>query len=157
MESRSLRLVSGAHEMEVRLEGEEAILGDRRVPFWVHRRAAEIQNIEIEGRVFPVRSVRDGERVLVWCGGRAFEFRNASSAAARPREQAGDLVSPMPGRVRQVLVGVGDTVARGQVILVLEAMKMEHSIRSPRDGVIAAIAHGQGELVEAGVLLAEIV
>jgi biotin carboxyl carrier protein len=62
----------------------------------------------------------------------------------------------MPGRVRKTLVRPGDAVARGQVLLVLEAMKMEHSIRAPRDGVLKSLLVKEGDLVESGVALAEI-
>jgi biotin carboxyl carrier protein len=157
METRRLKIACGDQTVDVRLEGDEAFLGDRRVRLRVHRRGNEIEAIEVDGKIHQVRAVRDAARVLVWCGGRVFEFRSATGATARPSETTGDLVSPMPGRVRQLLVAVGDSITRGQVVLVLEAMKMEHALRSPRDGVVTAIAHGEGELVEAGVLLAEIV
>ncbi len=62
----------------------------------------------------------------------------------------------MPGRVRRTLVRPGERVAQGQVVLILEAMKMEHAIRAPRDGVVARLAHAEGDLVEAGTELAAI-
>jgi 3-methylcrotonyl-CoA carboxylase alpha subunit len=62
----------------------------------------------------------------------------------------------MPGRIRKTLVRRGDEVARGQVVLILEAMKMEHAIRAPQDGVVTRLEHREGDLVEAGAVLAEI-
>jgi 3-methylcrotonyl-CoA carboxylase alpha subunit len=62
----------------------------------------------------------------------------------------------MPGRIRKTLVEPGDSVERGQVVLVLEAMKMEHAIRAPRDGTVTRLDHAEGDLVEAGTVLAEI-
>jgi 3-methylcrotonyl-CoA carboxylase alpha subunit len=62
----------------------------------------------------------------------------------------------MPGRVRRVLVVGGAAVERGQPLLVLEAMKMEHSIRAPRDGVVRRVCVAEGELVDAGVELVEL-
>ena len=61
----------------------------------------------------------------------------------------------MPGRVRRLLVEDGARVARGDVLLVLEAMKMEHAIRSPRDGT-ARLRVAEGDLVEAGIELATV-
>ncbi len=156
MEVRRLRIVCGLESAHVRLEGSEAVVDDRRHALRIHAQEREIESVELDGRIFPVRVVRDGERVLVWCAGRVFDLRRDTGRAGRSRDVGGDLVAPMPGRVRQVFVGVGATVATGDVLLVLEAMKMEHSIRAPRDGVIRSIAHGEGELVEAGVKLAEI-
>jgi 3-methylcrotonyl-CoA carboxylase alpha subunit len=66
---------------------------------------------------------------------------------------AGRLTAPMPGRVVQVLVAAGDTVQRGQPLMVVEAMKMEHTIAAPRDGSVAAVHFAPGDLVEEGVEL----
>jgi biotin carboxyl carrier protein len=62
----------------------------------------------------------------------------------------------MPGRVRRTFVLPGSRVARGEILLTLEAMKMEHSIRAPREGVLRKLHVREGDLVEAGVELAEI-
>ena len=65
----------------------------------------------------------------------------------------GSLSAPMPGRVAQVLVKSGDTVTTGDPLMVLEAMKMEHSILSPIDGVVDAVFFAQDDRVEEGVTL----
>jgi 3-methylcrotonyl-CoA carboxylase alpha subunit len=66
---------------------------------------------------------------------------------------SGRLTAPMPGRVVQVLVSFGDTVRQGQPMMVVEAMKMEHTITAPRDGIIAAVHFAPGEPVEEGAVL----
>jgi geranyl-CoA carboxylase alpha subunit len=77
-----------------------------------------------------------------------FEDRSlARPASTRDAGAGGALRAPMNGAVTQVLVSVGDSVKRGQTLLVLEAMKMEHSILAPVDGVIEAIAVTQGAQV----------
>jgi 3-methylcrotonyl-CoA carboxylase alpha subunit len=63
------------------------------------------------------------------------------------------LIAPMPGRVVQVLVAVGDRVRQGQPLVVVEAMKMEHTVAAPRDGGVAAIYYVPGDLVEEGAEL----
>ncbi len=65
----------------------------------------------------------------------------------------GRLTAPMPGKIVQVLAKAGDTVKRGQPILILEAMKMEHTIAAPADGTVDAINYAAGELVEEGAAL----
>ncbi|MBN9525968.1 MAG: acetyl/propionyl/methylcrotonyl-CoA carboxylase subunit alpha [Alphaproteobacteria bacterium] len=65
----------------------------------------------------------------------------------------GGVTSPMPGKVIQVLAQAGDAVAKGQPLLILEAMKMEHTIAAPVDGRIAAINAAVGEQVNEGVVL----
>ena len=68
-------------------------------------------------------------------------------------EAAGSLVAPMPGSVVSIAVVVGDEVRKGQTLVVLEAMKMEHPIGSPEDGVVTEIRVAAGEQVERGALL----
>jgi len=66
---------------------------------------------------------------------------------------AGLLTAPMPGRVVQLLVESGATVRRGQPLMVIEAMKMEHTIAAPRDGTVASVPFAVGDPVEEGVEL----
>ncbi|HTK65474.1 MAG TPA: biotin carboxylase N-terminal domain-containing protein [Pseudonocardia sp.] len=66
----------------------------------------------------------------------------------------GSLVAPMPGSVVRVQVSLGDTVTAGQVLVVLEAMKMEHSITAPADGVVAELSAAEGTQVDTGTVLA---
>jgi len=76
-------------------------------------------------------------------------FREPGSALA-----AGSLVAPMPGTVLRLGVAVGERVRAGQPVLWLEAMKMEHQITAPADGVLAELPVGVGQQVEVGTLLA---
>ena len=64
----------------------------------------------------------------------------------------GRLTAPMPGRIVQVLVRDGE-VRRGETLLVLEAMKMEHSVTAPGDGIVERVNYGVGDLVEEGAEL----
>jgi acetyl/propionyl-CoA carboxylase alpha subunit len=66
---------------------------------------------------------------------------------------AGSLVAPMPGAVVRVLVEVGATVAKGDALVVLEAMKMEHTVASPADGVVSEVGVQAGQQVDAGTVL----
>jgi 3-methylcrotonyl-CoA carboxylase alpha subunit len=98
-----------------------------------------------------------GNRIFVWCDGATHAFeRVRSSRSGSGGEHAGDLLAPMPGRVRKVAAAVGDRIERGMVLIVLEAMKMEHAIRAPRDGMLKRLLVKEGDLVDAGVELAEI-
>lgn len=62
--------------------------------------------------------------------------------------------APMPGKILSVKASVGQNIKKGEVILILEAMKMENEIVSPEDGVIASIDVTSGDSVESGTLLA---
>ena len=62
--------------------------------------------------------------------------------------------APMPGKILAVKASVGATVKKGDVVMVLEAMKMENEIVAPQDGTVASINVNEGASVEAGVVLA---
>ncbi|MEJ6549151.1 biotin carboxylase N-terminal domain-containing protein [Corynebacterium sp. USCH3] len=68
----------------------------------------------------------------------------------------GALVAPMPGTVTSVLVAIGDTVATGQKLMTIEAMKMEHTISATSDGTVSELAAAAGDHIETGTLLAVI-
>jgi len=80
----------------------------------------------------------------------------APAPAAAPAGSAGSVKvsSPMPGKIIAVKAAVGQPVKKGEVILILEAMKMENEIVSPQDGTVASINVTAGQTVEAGNLLA---
>ena len=61
--------------------------------------------------------------------------------------------APMPGNILDVKVSVGDSVASGQVLLILEAMKMENDIVAPSEGTVASVNVRKGDTVEAGQIL----
>ena len=154
-----VRLECGAESRRVRLEEGAARIDGTRLPYREVRRGGALAAVEIDGELFPVRVARQGDRVFVWCAGSVFEVRRAPAARTRSREGSvthAGLVAPMPGRIRKTLVHPGEAVSKGQVVLVIEAMKMEHAIRAAQDGVVTRIAHGDGDLVEAGAVLAEI-
>lgn len=67
--------------------------------------------------------------------------------------QKGSLISPMPGKVTEMNVKVGDNITKGQKLLVMEAMKMNHSISSDRDGVVKEIYVNIGDQLETGTSL----
>jgi 3-methylcrotonyl-CoA carboxylase alpha subunit len=98
-----------------------------------------------------------GDEVLVFSAGQAFAFTLPGAAgAAGGGEGEGSLVSPMPGRILSVDVRQGDTVAKGQKLVTLEAMKMEHSLAAPFDGIIAALEAKEGAQVAEGTLLVRV-
>jgi acetyl/propionyl-CoA carboxylase alpha subunit len=117
--------------------------------------APDLVDLAIDGIRRVVRIERDGEARY------ADSSLGASVLAERPRfplpdleVAAGSLVAPMPGTVVRVQAAPGDAVAAGQVLVVLEAMKMEHSVRSPHDGTVAEVRVSAGQAVDTGTVLA---
>lgn len=157
---KGIRLESRGEDREVLLENGNALLDGTAHSFREIRRGGSLVALELDGTVVPVRVARQGDRAFVLCAGDVFEVRRPAGRTARARPAGGEphagLVAPMPGRIRKTLVQSGEEVAKGQVVVVLEAMKMEHAIRAPQDGVITKLRHREGDLVDAGTVLAEI-
>ena len=77
--------------------------------------------------------------------------------AAKPAEVgSGSVVAPMPGTILKVLKATGDSVKAGEVVLILEAMKMENEITAPVDGTIGSLSLTEGSTVAGGDLLFEV-
>jgi len=97
-----------------------------------------------------------GERVSVFAdeGSASVVEVDVLAHAGEGTVNAGGLTAPMPGRIVAFLAQPGETVKQGQPLAVLEAMKMEHTITSPRDGSIAELLYAAGDQVpEGGELL----
>jgi biotin carboxyl carrier protein len=122
----------------------------------VHRDGAEF--VLDNGARIPVAvgsPNRDGES-MVMAYGREALLSEASKRKKKNRNLAGSLTSPMPGKIFKVIKEIGSEVKKGEPILILEAMKMEHSIRADKDGKVKNIFFKVGELVQGGVVLAEV-
>jgi 3-methylcrotonyl-CoA carboxylase alpha subunit len=92
--------------------------------------------------------------VTVFDGAESWPARIPDPLAVAAEEGGGDdLRAPMPGLVKRLAAAPGQPVARGDVLVVLEAMKMEHSLTAPRDGAVAAVHVAEGAQVEDGTVL----
>jgi 3-methylcrotonyl-CoA carboxylase alpha subunit len=115
-----------------------------------HEFRATIGDARVTGRVFV-----DGDRFHVFCLGEtlAFEWQNLLAHAADAEHGEGRLTAPMPGKVIAVLVEAGAVVEKGAPLLVMEAMKMEHTIVAPAGGTVGEILFGVGDQVTDGAQL----
>ena len=92
-------------------------------------------------------------------GGAAAAPAAAAAPVATPAAPASapaggeQITSPMPGNILSVNVSAGDTVKKGQVLMILEAMKMENEIMAPRDGSVAQVVVSKGAVVDTGAAL----
>jgi 3-methylcrotonyl-CoA carboxylase alpha subunit len=134
--------VQGAAHFEVDL-GDVTHLLERHDGLW-----------RIDGAQVPARVLTEPGRITVFFGN-AYVFDHPDPLARGSAGQGtGDVVpAPMPGLLRAVFVGAGDTVVAGQRLAILEAMKMEHTLTATRDGVIAEVLSGPGSQVDAGAPL----
>jgi len=121
-------------------------------------RAGEFRQISPdEGEFAAVSGFRDDERVVAFYEGQAYEFDLAARGTVGGHgAHDGEIAAPMPGKVTSVEVSAGDKVAKGQRLLTLEAMKMEHGLVAPFDGVVAELPASEGAQVSEGALLARV-
>ncbi|KAB0531105.1 acetyl/propionyl/methylcrotonyl-CoA carboxylase subunit alpha [Xanthomonas cissicola] len=115
--------------------------------------------VEMDGRQWRAQVLRDGATLtLIGARQRAvFRHHDALAEADQPTQEAGGLTAPMPGRIVSLPATVGQPVARGQALVVLEAMKMEHTLHAPSDGTVQAYLVAEGDLVDDGAALVEFV
>jgi len=156
--------------VELRLEGGR-VLAD------VGGRSYELEAREIEGgeylilhdrRVFECRVARaagsrDAGALQVSVGARTYDVSLADPRRLRGAQGSGgsspgraQLTAPMPGKVVRVLVEQGQEVEAGQGVVVVEAMKMQNELKSPKAGTVAELRAAEGETVNAGDVLAVI-
>jgi biotin carboxyl carrier protein len=117
----------------------------------------------IDGQQQRLHIVQDGEATLIGVAGRSYRIErepalsiDALGGAGSASSGHSNLESPMPGTVIKVLVAAGDTVTANQPVVVMEAMKMEHTIVAPRNGIVSAVAVNEGQIVGGGATLVEL-
>lgn len=113
--------------------------------------------LEVDGRSRTAWIAERGNRAFVQLDGRVFEIEivNALEELIRAAERAGgdSLLAPMPGTVIRVAAEVGEIVAEGETLIVIESMKLQTSIFAPHEGRVAEIAFAVGQSFDKGAVL----
>ena len=113
--------------------------------------------LECEGLREKICTARTDNGVQVFHAGRAWAFEcPAAHGQAEASAGSGDLLAPLTARVLQVMVSPGQTVQAGERLLVLEAMKMEHTLTAPFTGVVRELRAQSGGQALKGALLLQI-
>ncbi len=116
----------------------------------------------VDGEPLTADFASDGHHVLISLNGEGYTLAkppppDVDRAGPAGTDAAGaSLTAPMPGTVVRVSVSEGEVVEEGQLLLVLEAMKMEQSVKAPHAGRVSSLPYGEGDLVPGGAVLAEI-
>jgi 3-methylcrotonyl-CoA carboxylase alpha subunit len=141
---------SGAGRWNVRVDAAEFELAVESMPDGRLRLAGD-------GVVTVAEVTSVGDRRFVRLGTLDFVFEREREGTRRAGGGAfGGLEAPMPGVITKVMVVVGEEVTKGQPLLALEAMKMEHMIRAPRAGHVRKVSASPGQMVQAGAVLVEL-
>ena len=146
-DERTVRLLFGAEGRKLGIDGREYALEGERT-------SATGLRMRLNGRAFDATAVRQGADWHVFCEGRYRRLALKQYAHDAGTEAvAGLLTAPMPGRIIKVMTERGSKVAKGDALLILEAMKMEHTITAPADGVVKELHYAAGEQVLEGAEL----
>ena len=158
-----IRVKAGEREYDIDVEREDGLFRvtvdgvERSVD--VHKLEADFYSILTDGRSYEVSVEREGNRYHVRHGAtqRTVSLTDETRRGREDLRASGHgpvvVASVMPGKVARVLVSEGDTVAEGQGLVVVEAMKMENEIGAPRAGRVASVEVEPGRTVEAGTTL----
>ena len=95
----------------------------------------------------------EGETWTVESSGRA---RRGSKAGASGAANPGEIVAPMPGKIIKIMSAQGSKISKGDVVIVMEAMKMEYTLKAQADGVLGEVRCAAGDQVPLGQLLAKV-
>jgi biotin carboxyl carrier protein len=131
------------------------------VPLDVALVGPETISLIYKGKSFEARRESSSDGVRIWINGESYPVEVSDPRSFRGRKKRSDLedgprklIAPMPGKVVRVLVSDSSEVEAGQGIMVIEAMKMQNEIKSPKKGRVQKIAVQSGASVNAGDLLA---
>ncbi len=101
-----------------------------------------------------VQVVVDHDQLIIFATGHTHRLKQVTDRGHATQEEAtGNLTAPMPGTIIEVMASEGQQVKQGDTLLILEAMKIEHTITAPRDGTVEALHYRAGDMVEEGVEL----
>jgi 3-methylcrotonyl-CoA carboxylase alpha subunit len=125
---------------------------------------AQLSELRVEGQQISLqvdqtrvhaRVLRVGELFHVFYGGvhYSLRWRDPLAHAGQQEAEAGRLTAPMPGKIVALLVDVGAVVERGAPLLIMEAMKMEHTIQAPSAGCVSELLYAVGDQVAEGAQL----
>ncbi|NUU01670.1 acetyl-CoA carboxylase biotin carboxylase subunit [Herbaspirillum robiniae] len=114
-------------------------------------------SITLDGRLLRADVVREGELLHVFDGRaqRSLRYADPMAHAGHSEAEGGRLTAPMPGKIVAVLVEKGGSVDKGAPLLIMEAMKMEHTIAAPADGTVEDLLYAVGDQVAEGAQLLE--
>ncbi len=121
----------------------------------ISKNGEDVFDILTDGQRFSISAVQFGRSVAIFRDGRSYTFTLPDHSVDVGGEQpAGNsIVAPMPGLVKVVSVQSGSNVSKGDPVIVLEAMKMEHTLTAPRDGKLSEVLVAVGDQVTEGTLL----
>ena len=145
-----VKLRSGEHQWTADVAADTVTLADRDGGAFTLTLDGAWTEIERAGRRWRGAAAQSGDTIWVQLDGEVFDLAAGRGARRSAARDADALTPPMSATVTRIAVKAGDAVRQGDVLIALEAMKMELPLRAPRDGVVVAIHCKEGQLVQPG-------
>lgn len=153
--SHRLELEKVDNRWQCRLDGESFHIVDALIP----RR--DVLSLLIDGHSYEIKREQTAADLHMWVGSTRFAIELRDPRSLRSRQKTGGdekgpkkILAPMPGRIVRLLVAENSAVEAGQAVIVVEAMKMQNEIKSPKKGVVKKILATPGTAVNPGEVLA---
>lgn len=140
--------------VERKKECYKILLGDREFSIQSRKVEASVYSLLIDNKSYELSVDNDGENIVIEVGGEVFHINIFDAKYSRERRTDAGLEgqqvikSIMPGKVIKLLTSTGDEVKEGQGLIIMEAMKMENEITSPKSGRVVDIKVKEGNTVE---------
>jgi 3-methylcrotonyl-CoA carboxylase alpha subunit len=152
-----MRVLCGDETRQVDMRGSDTLVDGVPLSLSVEDVAPGTFVARQGGHAHTFHCARDGDVIhLSWKGATYRLEEESETTRAAHRQVSGGLQAPMPGKVIAVKVAPGQVVAKGEELLVVEAMKMENAIRAPREGRVKSVSAQLGQMVSPGVVLVEL-
>ncbi len=148
------------HEVEIKRDGEKvfARVGEREYELEASEVEPNVYLLKHDNRIYQIYVAPNG---FVNIGNHQFEISltdpkklRGANAAGASADGVSEIKTAMPGKLVRVLVEIGAEIEKGEPVLVVEAMKMQNEMKSPKDGIVKEIRFAEGATVNAGDVLA---
>jgi 3-methylcrotonyl-CoA carboxylase alpha subunit len=129
--------------------------GQRMIPVRIVSRFEDGCHMEVDGRHICIQVFETPHGMTLFLDGKAHDFYlpDLLETGAENLNAEDRLVAPMPGFIKVVRIGVGDSVVKGEALIVMEAMKMETTLSAPRDGFVESVNVAETDQVAEGTVL----
>jgi biotin carboxyl carrier protein len=160
-----VRVADKTHRVELQKEnsGWRCKLDGRDIPLDVIFTQSGVLSILLDGKSYEIKQESNGSEINIVVGRQPFPAQVRDPRSLRGRRAADGtgeglrrITAPMPGKVVRILAPVGTAVEHGQGVIVIEAMKMQNELKSPKKGTVKKLNVSEGAAVEAGQSLAEV-
>ncbi|MBU7015248.1 MAG: acetyl-CoA carboxylase biotin carboxyl carrier protein subunit [Theionarchaea archaeon] len=111
--------------------------------------------VSVNNACFQPRVFCNGQKQFVFCNGETYCLKRAIRSSQIHDHVEGEIISPIGGKIVKVFASEGDIVEKGENLVIIESMKMEHRVKAPMKGTVMRLRYGEGAIVDTGEVLVD--